>query len=103
MLAMARALIQRPKVLLVDEMSMGLAPLVVEAAVRRGPTHRRRARAAPSCSSSSTSSLALEVADDAAVLNRGVLVLEGAAADLRSDAAALERAYLGAGEPTPAS
>ena len=38
MLAMARALIQEPKVLLVDEMSMGLAPLVVESlfeAVRR--------------------------------------------------------------------
>lgn len=43
MLAMARAMIQRPKVLLVDELSMGLAPTVVErlfAAVRQAATNR---------------------------------------------------------------
>ena len=52
MLAMARALIQEPRVLLVDEMSMGLAPLIVEALFdtvrpdRARPRLRRAARRA---------------------------------------------------------
>ena len=75
MLAMARALIQQPKVLLVDEMSMGLAPIIVESlfeAVRRIATDHGCAVVLVE----QHVSLALEVADDAAVLNRGTIVLE---------------------------
>jgi branched-chain amino acid transport system ATP-binding protein len=95
MLVMARALIQQPKVLLIDEMSMGLAPRVVEVLF---DTVRQIAR------DHSTAivlveqhvGLALQVADEAAVLNRGSIVLHGPAADLREDAGRLEQAYFGA-------
>ncbi|HET6952973.1 MAG TPA: ATP-binding cassette domain-containing protein, partial [Acidimicrobiales bacterium] len=101
MLAMARALMQDPKVLLVDELSMGLAPIVVEAlfgAVRRIADDHGCAvvlveQHVP---------LALGVADDAAVLHRGEIVLQGPAAELRHDPSALERAYFGAAAPGPA-
>ena len=94
MLAMARALIQQPKVLLVDEMSMGLAPLVVEALF---DTVRRIAsdHGAAIVLVEQHVKLALDVADEAAVLNRGTIVLRGSADTLRSDAKRLEHAYLG--------
>jgi branched-chain amino acid transport system ATP-binding protein len=94
MLAMARALIQQPKVLLIDEMSMGLAPLVVEAlfdTVRRIATDHGAAVVLVE----QHVKLALDVADEAAVLNRGTIVLRGAADELRTDGKRLERAYLG--------
>ena len=103
MLAMARALIQQPKVLLVDELSMGLAPLVVEALFA---TVRRIARdhGAAIVLVEQHVKLALGVADEAAVLNRGAIVLQGGAQELGQDAKTLERAYLGelevAGGPT---
>jgi branched-chain amino acid transport system ATP-binding protein len=97
MLAMARALIQRPKVLLVDELSMGLAPRVVErlfTAVRQIATERE-------CTVVFVEqyvSLALQVADFASVVNRGRIVLRGSAAELASQPDQLERAYLGSSE-----
>ena len=94
MLAMARALIQRPKVLLVDEMSMGLAPLVVEtlfATVRRIASDHGAAIVLVE----QHVKLALDVADEAAVLNRGTIVLRGPAGELRDDGTQIERAYLG--------
>ena len=95
MLAMARALIRRPKVLLVDELSMGLAPIVVE----RLFTAIRQIATDTDCSVVFVEqyvSLALEVADTATVLNRGEVVLSGPAKDLASSPAVLEDAYLGA-------
>jgi len=94
MLAMARALIQEPKVLLVDELSMGLAPMVVESlfqAVERITVEHRCAVVLVE----QHVTIALEVADRAAVLNRGAIVLEGAASDLASRPADLELAYFG--------
>jgi ABC-type multidrug transport system ATPase subunit len=69
MLAMARALIQQPRVLLVDETSLGLAPLVVEALFA---TVRRIAsdHGAAIVLVDQLVSLAFNVADEAAVLNR---------------------------------
>ncbi|HLM29105.1 MAG TPA: ATP-binding cassette domain-containing protein [Acidimicrobiales bacterium] len=94
MLALARALIQQPKVLLVDEMSMGLAPLVVETLF---DTVRQIARdhGAAIVLVEQHVKLALGVADEAAVLNRGTIVLRGASDELRTDSTRLERAYLG--------
>jgi len=94
MLAMARALIQEPRVLLVDEMSMGLAPLVVEhlfATVRRIASDHGCAVLVVE----QHVNLALRMADTATVLNRGAVVLRGPAADLLADAERLEAAYLG--------
>ncbi len=94
MLAMARALVQQPRVLLVDEMSMGLAPLVVESLF---DTVRRIAsdHGAAIILVEQHVRLALTVADEAAVLNRGTIVLRGPATELRADAKRIERAYLG--------
>jgi branched-chain amino acid transport system ATP-binding protein len=101
MLAMARALIQLPKVLLVDEMSMGLAPLVVEALF---DTVQRIAsdQGAAIVLVEQHVSLALKVADRAAVLNRGEIILRGTAEELRHDTRRIERAYFGDVEATTA-
>ena len=94
MLALARALIQEPKVLLVDEMSMGLAPLIVETLFET--VHRIAAEhGAAIVLVEQHVNLALEVADEAAVLNRGTIVLHGTATDLRRDRSRIEQAYLG--------
>jgi branched-chain amino acid transport system ATP-binding protein len=101
MLAMARALIQRPKVLLIDEMSMGLAPLVVETlfdTVR----HIATDHGSPTVLVEQHVSLALNVADEAAVLSRGAIVLRGPAHELRHDSQRIERAYFGDVEPAGA-
>jgi branched-chain amino acid transport system ATP-binding protein len=95
MLAMARALIQEPRVLLVDEMSMGLAPMVVEtlfATVKRIATEHGCAVLLVE----QHVDLALHVADTATVVNRGSIVLRGPSTQLRADAARLEAAYFGA-------
>lgn len=95
MLAVARALLRKPKVLLIDEMSMGLAPLIVEALM---PIVREVADdlQAVVIVVEQHVRLALEVADRAVVMVHGRIQLEGAAADLATDVARLEAAYLGA-------
>jgi branched-chain amino acid transport system ATP-binding protein len=98
MLALARALVQGPRVLLIDEMSMGLAPVVVEALM---PTIRKIADEAGTAVVlvEQHVRLALEVADYALVIVHGDVVLQDRAVALREDMTALERAYLSA---TPA-
>jgi branched-chain amino acid transport system ATP-binding protein len=94
MLAMARALIQEPKVLLIDEMSMGLAPLIVKSLFDTV----RRIASDHGCAVLLVEqhvNLALEVADSASVLNRGSIVLRGPAQELLGEAERLEAAYFG--------
>jgi branched-chain amino acid transport system ATP-binding protein len=89
-------------VLLIDEMSMGLAPLIVESLFE---TVRRIAHD-HGCAVLLVEQhvhLALTVADRAAVLNRGSVVLRGAAAELLADEPRLEAAYLGSLEPIESS
>jgi len=95
MLAMARGIVQKPTVFLIDEMSMGLAPIIVE---RLLPVVRHIADSgAAVVLVEQHISLALEVADSAIVLVHGDVALRGSAAELRADPSRLEQAYLGEG------
>ncbi|MCZ7528802.1 MAG: ABC transporter ATP-binding protein [Acidimicrobiia bacterium] len=94
MLAVARALVQGPRVLLIDEMSMGLAPTIVRSLM---PMIRRVAdetRAAVVLVEQHVH-LALRIADTAMVLVHGEVGVSGSASRLRADPEALEAAYLG--------
>jgi branched-chain amino acid transport system ATP-binding protein len=94
MLAVGRALATRPKVLMIDEMSLGLAPIIVQKLL---PVVRRIA------AELSTAvllveqhvDLALEVADRAYVLDRGRVVISGAAEELRGRRDLLRASYMG--------
>ena len=104
MLAIARALVQSPKLLLIDEMSMGLAPVAVESLM---PVIRRVAddRGASVIMVEQHVQLALEVADRALVMVHGNIVLEGPAEQYRNDVSAVESAYIerSRGSSRPAS
>ena len=93
MLSLARALAGRPRLLLIDELSLGLAPGLVEslldavrAAADRGAGVLLVEQFAP---------LALSVADRAYVLDRGRVAAEGPAGELASRPEVLAAAYLG--------
>ncbi|PPK66451.1 ABC transporter ATP-binding protein [Actinokineospora auranticolor] len=93
MLVVGRALLGRPKVLLVDEMSLGLAPIVVE----------RLARAVRHLADTGVgvllveqfATLALRIANRAYVMARGEMVYAGAPRALLGDEALLRALYLG--------
>jgi branched-chain amino acid transport system ATP-binding protein len=93
MLAVSRALMLRPRLLLLDEPSFGLAPLVVQDIFRI----MRAINAEEGVSVllvEQNAGLALELADNAYVLETGQVVMSGTAEAVRSDEA-VRRAYLG--------
>jgi branched-chain amino acid transport system ATP-binding protein len=92
MLAMARALMSRPKLLLLDEPSMGLSPIMVEKVFE--VIRSVAARKVPMLLVEQNARLALEAADRAYVMESGLITLSGHAATLLNDAKVRE-AYLG--------
>jgi ABC-type branched-subunit amino acid transport system ATPase component len=92
MLAIARGLVARPTVLLLDEPSLGLAPTLI--ATLFGVLVEVREAGNTVLLVDQRVGLALGVADRGYVLQNGRIVQEGAAAEIHNDAA-LERAYLG--------
>jgi ABC-type branched-subunit amino acid transport system ATPase component len=92
MLAIARGLIARPAVLLLDEPSLGLAPALVNGLF--GVVATLRDEGMTVLLVDQMAALALSVADRAYVIESGRIVHEGPAQTIR-DNAALERAYLG--------
>jgi branched-chain amino acid transport system ATP-binding protein len=96
MLAISRALISEPRIILFDEPSLGLAPLIVESIFRI----IRRLRDEENLTIllvEQNAALALEVADHAFVMETGRVVLEGPAAELRANPEVREL-YLGLNE-----
>ncbi len=92
MVAMGRALMSRPRLLLMDEPSMGLSPALVQQNFQIIKEIHAAGVAVLMVEQNAT--MALSIADRGYVLSTGEIVLEGAAADLlRSDD--LKRAYLG--------
>jgi branched-chain amino acid transport system ATP-binding protein len=92
MLAIGRAMMARPRLLLLDEPSLGLAPLVVEDIM--ATLSRLRAEGMTILLVEQNARAALKVADRAYVLETGRIILSGAAADLLQDRQ-VTRAYLG--------
>jgi len=94
MLAVGRAMARRPKLLLLDELSLGLAPVIVE---RLLPVVRRHAEE-DGCAVLLVEQhvhLALEFAHRGYVLAHGEIVLHNAAEQLRKDRSLLVASYLG--------
>ncbi len=90
MLAIGRALIGNPSVLLMDEPSEGLAPVIVEE-LARAVKKLSAAGEMALILVEQNSRLALEIAPRAVVMDRGHIVFDGPSADLRNDPAKLEQ------------
>ncbi|WP_017652129.1 ABC transporter ATP-binding protein [Fortiea contorta] len=92
MLAIARALMSRPKLLLLDEPSLGLAPAIVKEIF--SIIENLRATGVTILLVEQNANLALQIADRGYVLEAGSITLTGAASELISDER-VRKAYLG--------
>ena len=100
MLAMARALMARPKLLLLDEPSMGLAPTITKEIFKHVVSLRKEYGLTVLLVEQNAKS-ALNIADRGYVLETGRIILQGPAQELLANRD-VQRAYLGR-EPAPAS
>lgn len=93
MLVIARALVGRPKVVLIDEMSSGLAPVIVNRLMEA--VRRLADRGLAVMMVEQFANLALGAGDRAYVLRRGQVVYDGGCRELLADPARLHHLYLG--------
>jgi branched-chain amino acid transport system ATP-binding protein len=93
MLAVARALMSRPRLLLLDEPSLGLAPIIIRDLFAKFDELNEQ-EGVTMFVVEQNANIALDIADRAYVLEAGRIVLTGRAVDLRADDA-VRRAYLG--------
>jgi branched-chain amino acid transport system ATP-binding protein len=94
MVAIGRGLMAKPKVLLLDEPSVGLAPMIVKEIMNI--LHGLKSSGTTIVLVEQNAKAALKVADRAYVMERGQMVLEGTAEELLNDPR-VEHAYLGKG------
>jgi branched-chain amino acid transport system ATP-binding protein len=93
MLAIGRALMSRPRLLLLDEPSLGLAPIIIRDLFAKFD-ELNELEGVTMFVVEQNANVALDIADRAYVLEAGRIVLTGQAVDLRADDA-VRRAYLG--------
>ena len=94
MLAIAQALMRKPRLLMLDEPSLGLAPVIVDAVI--SAIQRLRDAGTTILLVEQMVERALDIADHAYVMQNGVVIGDGAPADIRGSEL-IKRAYLGAG------
>ena len=94
MLAVARALMCRPRLLLLDEPSLGLAPLIIEDLFERF-AQLNKETGLTMLLVEQNANLALDMADYGYVIESGEIALHGPAEQLKNDPA-VQEAYLGA-------
>jgi branched-chain amino acid transport system ATP-binding protein len=94
MLAVGRALARKPKLLLLDELSLGLAPVIVETLLPVVRDYAQKSGCGVLLVEQHVQ-LALEVADRGYVLSHGEIVLQDRVAALRADRQLLIASYLG--------
>ncbi len=99
MLTLGRALARRPRLLLLDELSLGLAPVIVEALLPVVTTYAKESGCAVLLVEQHIQ-IALAVADRGYVLSHGDLVLQETADTLRADHQLILSSYLGEQETT---
>jgi len=95
MVAMARAILARPRLLMIDEMSQGLAPTIVRQLFQMIDAFRQQGTAVLLVEQFVES--ALGVADRAYIFEHGTIAHEAAAAELRRDRNLISGSYLGSG------
>ncbi len=95
MLALTRALMNRPKMLLLDEPSLGIAPLIVRQIFATLSDLKKTGTTILLVEQNVN--IALNLADRAYVLRTGEIVLEGSASELKANSERVAQAYLGGG------
>lgn len=96
MLVLARAFLRKPRVLLIDELSLGLSPRALDRLM--SSVRQLRNSGMGILLVEQFASLALETGDSASVLRSGRIAYHGTCAELRDDPGLLHELYLGAGE-----